>query len=202
VVLDVGANEGAYARHLATLLPHARILAFEPHPRTAARLRAAATPGIEVIEQAVGATEGAMTLHDFADADGSTEARLDVETIRLRGTEMQSFPVTCTTIDAVLAARGIDRVAFLKIDTEGHDLEVLRGARQALAERRIDVIQFEFIGSNIVTGATMRRFFEALEGYDIGRICLNGELLPLPQYSVRHCEIYVSQNLVAIARPE
>ncbi|WP_149537757.1 FkbM family methyltransferase [Siccirubricoccus phaeus] len=201
VIFDVGANEGAYARRLAALLPQARILAFEPHPRTAARLRGRVPANVEVVEQAVGAAAGSVVLHDFAGEDGSTQASLDPGAIRLYGGEPTRFEVACTTIDDILAARGIERVAFLKVDTEGYDLAVLKGAARALAERRIGVIQFEFIGANIVTGATMRQFFEVLEGYDIGRLCLNGEVLPLPAYSVRRCEIFVSQNLVARARP-
>jgi hypothetical protein len=43
----------------------------------------------------------------------------------------------------------------------------------------------------------MRDFFAALPGYRLHRLCLNGELLPLPDYDVKTCEIFVTQNLVA-----
>ncbi len=108
--------------------------------------------------------------------------------------------VEATTLDAFLDRHGIARVAFLKVDTEGHDLNVLRGAARSLAEGRIGLIQFEFIEANIATRVRMRDFFEALPGHRIHRLCLNGDLLPLEPYSPKRCEIYVNQNLVAVPR--
>jgi hypothetical protein len=77
---------------------------------------------------------------------------------------------------------------------------VLRGARQAIADRRIKMIQFEFIAANIATGVSMRGFFDVLAGYDLYRLCLNGTLAPLGRYDVKRHEIYVTHNLVAILR--
>ena len=87
---------------------------------------------------------------------------------------------------------------MLKIDTEGHDLDVLRGARQAIARRAIKLIQFEFIPANVATRVFMRDFFNALAGYRLHRLCLNGDLLPLGNYDVKRCEVFVTHNLVAI----
>ena len=200
VLLDVGANCGDYARFLARLAPNAEIHAFEPHPRTAARLRAACPPGIRVVEQALSDTPGTARLHDFADADGSTQASLSQDAVRLFSDDTQAFDVAVTTLDAYLDTKGITEVAFLKVDTEGLDLAVLRGAHRAIEARRIQLIQFEFIPANVATGATMRAFYEALPGYDLARICVNGALLPLGAYDVKRCEIYVTQNLVARPR--
>lgn len=197
-VLDVGANRGAYARELRRLAPRARILAFEPHPRSHAALSAALEgSGVEALQLAFGDSAGTLKLYDFAGADGSTQASLSRESVGLYTRDMVEHAVPCTTLDAFLDERGIDRVAFLKVDTEGFDLKVLQGARQALAARRIRLIQFEFIAANIATGVRMRDFFELLEGYRIARLCLNGEEQPLGAYSVKHHEIYVNHNLVA-----
>jgi hypothetical protein len=112
--------------------------------------------------------------------------------------DVVAYDVAVSTIDDFVVERGIDRIAFLKVDTEGFDLAVLRGAQKAIAEYRIEVIQFEFIPANIVTGATMRGFFEALPGYEVFRLCLNGSLLSLSPYDVKRCEIYVTHNLIAL----
>lgn len=204
VVLDVGANTGSYAAAVARLAPSARIIAFEPHPATFRRLQerlAAIDRGhVEAVNLAVGDASGILELHDFADADGSTQASLSAEAVALYGAGVVSHPVEVTTLDDFLAARDIGCVDYLKIDTEGYDLNVLKGARRALAEGRIRVIQFEFVAANITTGVRMRDFFEVLDGYDIHRICLNGALLPLGPYSVKRHEIYVNHNLVAVRR--
>jgi FkbM family methyltransferase len=199
-MLDVGANAGGYAAFVRGLASTAKIIAFEPHPRTFAHLvpRAAAL-GFEAVNQAVSDREGEATLFDFADRDGSTQASLDREVIALHGGgQAVGHQVRMTTLDAFAAARGIERISLLKIDTEGFDLAVLQGAAGLLRARRIEAIQFEFIASNIVRRISMKDFFEVLEGYSLHRLCLNGTLLPLGRYSPKYHEIYVRQNIVAM----
>jgi FkbM family methyltransferase len=202
VSLDVGANHGAYARLLHALAPTARIIAFEPHPATFAILCDLMRdfPSVSLINKAVGDVPGQLTLYDFRFSDGSTQATLSYSAIALYSDDIVTHSVNCVTIDDFMAESGIDRIAFLKIDTEGHDLSVLKGARNALRDRKIDMIQFEFIPANIATGATMRGFFDVLDGYRISRLCLNGDLLPLQPYDVKRCEIYVTHNLIATPR--
>jgi FkbM family methyltransferase len=202
VLLDVGANNGAYSRLLHKLAPTARIIAFEPHPSTFAVLNGlmADLPSVSVINQAVSDKSGRLMLYDFRFSDGSTQASLTENAVRLYSDEIVEHSVDCNTIDGFMAESGIARIDFLKIDTEGHDLAVLKGARNALRNRNIRMIQFEFIPANIATGATMHGFFEVLEGYRISRLCLNGDLRPLEPYDVKRCEIYVTHNLIATVR--
>ena len=59
---------------------------------------------------------------------------------------MQSSPITvkCTTIDLFCAERKIKKIDVLKIDTEGFDLEVLKGADAMLKRGVISFVYFEF----------------------------------------------------------
>ncbi|HEY4043282.1 MAG TPA: FkbM family methyltransferase, partial [Rhodopila sp.] len=202
VVLDIGANHGAYTNVIYRLAPTARIFAFEPHPVTFAVLQSAiaASPLITAINQAVADTTGQVKLFDFRAEDGSTQASLSASAVTLFSPDIVAHAVDCTTIDQFRAEAKLDHIDLLKIDTEGHDLAVLIGAKTALREHRIKLIQFEFIPANIATGATMHRFFEALHGYRIGRLCLNGTVRWLDRYDVKRCEIYVTHNLIAIPR--
>jgi FkbM family methyltransferase len=202
ILLDVGANGGSYARHLAYLAPTARIFAFEPHPITFTALSTnlAGIPSIKVIAKAVGEMPGQMTLYDFADNDGSTQASLDHEAVALFTNEVVAHQVECTTIDTFAAGTGLTSVDLLKIDTEGHDLAVLKGASYLIGARKIKMIQFEFIPANIATGVRMRDFFAILAGYDLSRLCINGDLLPLGNYDVKRHEIYVTHNIIAVLR--
>ena len=85
ILFDIGANGGAYARHLHQLAPNARIFAFEPHPRTFAALETNLrdTPKIHLINAAVGESPGKLVLYDFADNDGSTQASLNQAAVAL-----------------------------------------------------------------------------------------------------------------------
>ncbi len=199
VLLDVGANGGSYARVMRSLCPDARIIAFEAHPATFAKLKAnTATHAIEAIGEAVGAAQGELTLYDFASADGSTQASLSRSAITLYEGGVVTHAVTCTTIDQFMADRRLESIAFLKIDCEGHDLGVLQGVAKAIGRRAIAAIQFEVIPANVATRVLVKDFFEALAGYRLYRLCLNGELLPLHTYDVKTCEIFVTHNLVAL----
>ncbi len=200
MLLDVGANNGTYTLYLRHICPHAVIYAFEPHPRTFATLcsRIAGDPAIRPLNLAVSAESGRLKLYDFAAEDGSTQASLDKEAVHLFSSETVAHDVAVTTIDSFMVEHDIQTIDLLKIDTEGFDLAVLQGARNALAARAIAAIQFEFIPANIARHVTMRDFFDILRGYRIYRVCMNGSLMPLAVYDVKRCEIYVTQNLVAL----
>ena len=199
VLPDVGANQGAYTRLLHALAPHSPVYAFEPHPHTFRQLQAATTlPNVTLLNQAVSEQEGCVSLFDQASNDGSTQASLSRSAVGLFTPDIIEHHVACTTLDVFLAQQGICDVALLKIDTEGHDLSVLKGARKAISEKRIHAIQFEFIAANIATRVSMRDIFNTLSGYKLHRLCMNGDLLPMPSYDVKRHEIYVTHNLVAL----
>ncbi|HTM78047.1 MAG TPA: FkbM family methyltransferase [Devosia sp.] len=200
-VLDVGANHGSYTRFLAGRLPNRQIFSFEPHPRTFAVLCGSASfPNVTLVNMALSDTPGTMELYDFAQDDGSSQASLSRDAVALFDSEIVQHSVECTTLDAFAAAHDIDQIAFIKVDTEGFDINVLRGARGLLAAGRIAAIQFEFIPTNIATRVTIRDFFELLEGYDLFRLCVSGRLWPLPHYNVKRCEVYVIHNIIALRR--
>ena len=199
ILLDVGANHGSYARFLHQLRPDLPVIAFEPHPRSyALLLQNAKLENVELVNLALSDVAGSVHLYDFASDDGSTQASLSRDAVALFDANVVEHEVGCTTLDQFAAVRGLDRIAFLKVDTEGFDINVLRGARRLLAERRIGAIQFEFIPANIVTRVTMRDFFEVLAGYRLFRLCLNGGLLPMDHYNVKRHEVYVIHNVIAL----
>jgi FkbM family methyltransferase len=202
VLFDIGANHGAYTHVLNKLAPRARMFAFEPHPATFALLnsRVRHLPEVKAINKAVGDKSGQLKLYDFRFKDGSTQASLSEPAVAFYSSDIVEHTVDCTTIDAFMAESGLDRIDLLKIDTEGQDLSVLMGARMALRDRKIGMIQFEFIPADIATGVTMHGFFEVLQDYLIGRLCLNGTVRWLNPYDVKRCEIYVTHNLIAIPR--
>ncbi len=199
VLFDVGANHGSYTKFLNRVSPRSRIHAFEPHPTTFASLqRRAAGPLVTLVNMAVSDSSGTMQLYDFADDDGSTQASLAHASVGMFDPSTVSHTVETTTLDAYMAKAEIDVIDFLKIDTEGFDINVLRGAKAALARGAIKAIQFEFIPADIAMRVTMRDFFEILHGFRLFRLCLNGDLMPLRRYDVKRCEIYVTHNIVAL----
>jgi FkbM family methyltransferase len=129
--VDVGANVGWHALLMATLVgPAGRVFAFEPNDSTRARLDAAIRANhleqVVVDPRAVAGRSGAGTF------DAPPAGAFWDGTGRLTRDAAGGRVVECVTLDAFVADQGIDRLAFVKIDVEGWELSVLRGAAHTL----------------------------------------------------------------------
>jgi len=91
---------------------------------------------------------------------------------------------------------GLHPVDLLKIDVEGFELEVLKGAKNMIDQGKIRFIQFEFGGINHVHKKVfLHNFFELLPQYNIYRILQRGlvKLSYKPFY-----EVYLTSNYLAV----
>ena len=130
-VFDVGANIGLSALEFSrTIGANGRVIAFEPHPDTAARLRANLdhnnVSNVEIVQSAVGAAPGTVTFNESSDATLSSATVIPRNLVR-------SFDVPLTTVDLAWADKGKPVVSVLKIDVEGGEQAVLEGAKELLA---------------------------------------------------------------------
>ena len=204
VLFDVGANSGDYARAAYRINPALEIYAFEPHPFTYAALQAALGQEfhLHLINKGVSAASGTVYLHDYASNDGSQHATLYREVIAdLHGvTDVKSHLVDVTTVDDFMRQHDIPHVRLLKVDVEGHEYDVLEGARVAIESRRIGAIHFEFNEMNIFSRRFFKDFWDLLAGYDFYRLLPRGRL-PIKTYQPLKCELFAYQNIVAILRP-
>ena len=150
VVLDVGAHVGFYSLLAAHANPSARVVAFEPLPAAAERLRRNVAENrlsnVELLECALGDEPGAATLYnDSQTGEGiPTSSGLSAEFFELpyfveHGVR-PGVEVEVKTIDGVAASLGLGRVDLIKIDTETTEPAVLRGARAVLASDRPTLI--------------------------------------------------------------
>jgi FkbM family methyltransferase len=166
--VDVGANVGTYTLWAADC--GARVLAVEPHVATAARLRRNVVLNrfeVEIVEQAL------------ADQPGRRRMTADLDSLNhFLEPDQDGVDVPATTLDLLLGDR---RAAGLKIDVEGVEELVLRGAGQALAEGRIDVVQLEWNERSRLIGMGSRDRAAGLltaAGYHFTRPDDQGRLIP------------------------
>jgi FkbM family methyltransferase len=131
--VDVGANKGSYTfwmRHAVG--PGGRVHAFEPQPELAAYLRATCAAmrweNVEIREAAASDRSGQATLR-VPGSGPSPGASLEASAVA----ESSSRGVSCETVRLDDALAGAERVAFVKVDVEGHELAVFRGAAEILA---------------------------------------------------------------------
>lgn len=143
IVFDVGANDGRTALRLMRHLPvPPRIFSFEPVSSTYRVLveRTGSYPNIRCFQLALGAETGAKPIYlNAISAMNSVDPGSNPDWGRQESTES----VQMTTLDRMVRELGIGRIHLLKIDVEGHDLEVLRGGEDALGTGKVDFIQIE-----------------------------------------------------------
>lgn len=202
VAFDVGANKGSYInllQHCAAGRPM-DVHAFEPDPELSERLVHAfsADPNVRIVGKGVSDKEGTATFHKHAHTVLSSFHVAEAHPSSYRDkTVSTSFDVPLTTIDSYCAANGIDRVDHLKIDTEGHDLFVLRGAQRMLQERRIGAVQFEFSEMNLISRTSFFDHWNLLHAhYDVHRLCADG-LYRIERYDPLLHELYHVVNFYA-----
>ncbi len=182
VVFDIGANHGDWTAGMWHALGRGRYFAYEPQQACLASLRALGVPELTIISSAVADQPGQLELHSDAAGSGLASLYLRAETYLSEPTRSESVPVT--TVDRELAERGIDRVDFMKIDVEGAELAVLRGADQALRANAIRAFAFEFGSANIYSRVFFKECWDfiAERGYSLWRIVPGGRAVPVPAY--------------------
>lgn len=179
VFADVGANIGYYTRVAASVVgPEGAVHAFEPMPAALRLLRANAA-GLSNVR-----------VHDTAVGDRIDQVEFFVSPAGERsslgpGSGGERVVARMEPLDHALA--GAPRLDMIKIDVEGFELAVLRGAR-TLIERHRPVVCFELLDqyarSYGFDFGSYEAFFLPL-GYDLAWVCADGSLRELPEGEAR-----------------
>jgi len=204
VVFDVGANTGLYSTEIVQrFAANLRLYAFEPSRETYRSLaqRMSAYQNVECFNFGFGDREEATTLYTWAGMPGlsSVYDRFHFQNNGLHGEHAHKSEETVrlTTIDDFCVERNIERIALLKLDVEGHELNILRGAADLIHSNGIDFVQFEFGGSNVDSRTFLHDFVDLLSpGYRLYRILKDGLALIEP-YNERN-EIFLYSNYLAV----
>jgi FkbM family methyltransferase len=168
-VLDVGANFGDWAiAALPHLRPAQKIHCFEVVPQ----LR-------ETLAENLKPWGSSVVINDFGlgAIDGCEQINFDqsVHTISSKFPLIYSDASPCAitaricTGDTYLRTAEIRRVAMIKVDVEGMEMEVLSGFRDSFAQGMVSAVQFEHGPSHVLSGHTLRdfvRFFEQV-GFEV-----------------------------------
>jgi FkbM family methyltransferase len=149
ILFDIGANMGQTVTSFLERFVEPRIYSFEPSPSTFETLRAAhgRDSRIQLENLALGDREESLPIHvtkDFSVNDSLLEPSWDAKA--------KTSLVQATTLDHYCQDHGIELIDYLKIDTQGYDLNVLRGGTQLLKEKRVRTFSVELIFTPMYRG--------------------------------------------------
>lgn len=191
LVVDVGANRGEWTQMALRSTTVQTCLIFEPSDSALSALqqRFAAEPRVIIIGAAAGDCVAELS---FYEEPGAGETSTLVAGTTLRGEERT---VRVTTLETEIDRLGWPTVDYLKIDAEGYDFHVLRGARRLFERKRIALGQFEYGSAWASSGSTLAYATKWLK--DVGYQCflLKNSKLYLPRPDV-YGEYYGYSNYV------
>jgi len=203
IVLDIGANKGEFASWVIGSSKNLHVISFEPNPAAASALQkdiSEINSRHTTIAKGASAAAGKSTLYDYDETNGSGHASLYSEVFKqIHHLENAStITVELTTIDIEMENITGD-VCLLKIDTEGHEQEVLLGSLLFIKNNPPPAILIEFNEMNAISGTHYHRLKSLIgNAYEAYRLLPGGRLLPLKDLPPLFTEIYAYQNIVFI----
>jgi len=195
VFYDVGGNKGDYTLMLKNSFPNSIITTFEPNPNTFKVLKKTTDSKSTIVNKGVGEKKGKLELFFDVNNKTSVQASSNPEIIKqiAKTTTLECVNIDVITLDDYVTEPQVD---LLKIDVEGFELEVLKGASNLLKQNRIKIIQFEFNEVNVIQRRFLKDFFDFLPNFNFYRLDEN-RLIPLNEWQPKH-EIFMFQNIIAI----
>ena len=188
-VFDVGANIGQYAEEAIARLgekENYQLHCFEPSIESFSLLEKKLQHCENVKLNHFGLSDAETKAVLYSDKKGSKLASLTKREIGHFGYDhgKHEESVSLSTLEAYCTENDISHIDLLKIDVEGHELDVLTGGLNMLKSRRISLVQFEFGGCNIDTRTYFRDFYTFFVNLDfvLFRILPNRKLLRMAKY--------------------
>lgn len=189
LIFDVGANDGRSVKKFKKIFPNSIIHCFEPDNRVYKILfeNYSNNKTIKLNHYGMGRKNEYLEFNSYIDTGKSSfyKLKLDTEFLKYKADVMRvdqrefldsTYQKEIKTIDSYCEENQIDKINFLKIDTQGFEENIIYGANDMIKSNLIDVIQLELIFSSI--------YEKNLNIYDIERILIpNGyKLFGTSQY--------------------
>jgi FkbM family methyltransferase len=173
--MDVGAHIGYYSLKAATMVgPNGHVISIEPNPQTVPKLRGniEASDARAVSVWPVACADSESTLQFYAAPESNTgESSLSKENASQEGAATMAYSVRARPLDAIVKEAKLDRVDVIKIDVEGAEFEVLKGAAKTLDDFRpvliVELVQNQLKAMGTSVDEVTR--FLASHGYSVSR---------------------------------
>lgn len=173
VFFDVGANLGQTIKKMSNNYKEATIFAFEPSKKCFESLKSDFKSNKIILHNlAIGSVCGSLEFNEYSWSALNSILKRAYGTAEIN----QTYFVEVLTIDAFCSANNIKYINFLKTDTEGYELNVLKGASSMMQQNRIQFVYVEiFFNENYIGQSSfgdiynylIENRFELIRFYDV-----------------------------------
>ncbi len=179
LVFDIGAFDGDWSREVYSKHEDVTIYGFEPHPVTyqqmCSKMEARIKEKSFIPNNVAVSDETAKSIlwqYPIHPALSSIHKRNEKEMEGIGEQSPKAVLIKTVSLDVFCSINRIEYVNFVKIDTEGNEYAVLKGARNLLNEGRIGAVQFEYGRCYLDAKTTLRESFALLlnSAYKIGKV--------------------------------
>lgn len=197
--IDVGANIGEYTKEILENT-NSRVIAFEPVPTTFEKLVKETELYVDRIQyenKGVGAINEELIIHFNSAASAHASFSEEIKQINYVTNE-EKISVPVVTLDSYFKLNNITEVDFIKIDTEGFESEVFKGASRIFKEIKPKFVQIEFNWHQLFRNTSLYYFSQQLIDYDLYQLIPDGWILRDPKDPL--VNIYYYSNFVFVSR--
>ncbi len=181
VIFDVGANVGDWTKTVLDIVPNAIVHCFEPGHSTYNKLEQNIDSKNVVLNNfGLGSANEEKEFYIF-DND-STVNSLYLRDELVDKNKVVTEKVAIKKLDDYCFDNKIEKIDFLKIDVEGNEMEVLKGAERMLKEKNINIIQLEYGGTYIDAGIFLKDVFDYFNNYSFSFFKILPDRLDKVQY--------------------
>lgn len=199
-IIDIGAHKGGSTQALNLHFLQSKVYAVEPHPANVKYLtkKFANNSNITVMPYAISQKSGSLILYDYQNTTGSQHASFHKQVFTDLGKKATKHKVNALSLDQLLKKIKLDSVDYLRVDVEGEEINIFKGASKTLSQGKIKFIEFEFNYHNVYSHTTLQDFKRLLSKYKLYRLTPDALIdLNKPNYLLQ--EIYGYQNILAIS---
>jgi len=170
-IFDVGANRGHWTKSAKQAFPKAKVYAFEIIKDTYLEFlkNTQGLEGVNSFNLGLDEKKGEVEMNFVTTLGSGNSSTYDTD---FPNEAIEKRVCKVSTIDNMMEELGIKHIDFLKIDVEGMEPRVLKGAIEALKQKRIKAIQFEYGMVSVETHFLLKDYYDFFEnvGYKVGKI--------------------------------
>ena len=194
IIFDIGANKGQSIDRFSKLFKNTFFYSFEPSPEAFKILKSkyGNLNNIKLFNIALGSEKKRQIFHEYKNHELSSFIKINKKFEEKKN----NIFVQIDTIDLVFKKNNLKKINLLKIDTQGYEELILKGAKKVIAKQKIDLIELELIlGDYYEKSSSFKKIEDTLVSGGYKLLALDRRLNIFENKHFYFNALYASQNI-------